>query len=103
MLLRRIGLISSFVFHGGASKRSCTGFASSALHTQQQEGRLFHQQRRLGASAATRNPAALAMSTTSADGRTKIVAGIRDLSDRYDGFILDQFGVLHGECGCVHV
>eukprot|EP00752_Nemacystus_decipiens_P006485 g5839.t1 len=35
------------------------------------------------------------MSSTSADGRTKIIAGIRELSDRYDGFILDQFGVLH--------
>lgn len=97
MLLRRIGLIGSFVFHGGAAKPSCTaGFSSCVLH-RQEKGRLFHQ-RRLGAS--TRNRAAVEMSTTSADGRTNIVAGIRELSDRYDGFILDQFGVLHGECSC---
>lgn len=93
MLLRRIGLIGSFVFHGGAAKRSCSGFATSALDS----GRLFHQ-RRLGARASTRNRAAVAMSSTSADGGTKVVAGIRELSDKYDGFILDQFGVLHGEC-----
>lgn len=91
MLLRRIGLIGSFVFHSGAAKRSCAGFATP------QAGRLF--QRRPGAS--TRNRAALEMSSTSADQRTKVVAGIRELCEKYDGFILDQFGVLHGECSCV--
>lgn len=83
MLLRRIGLIGSFVFHGGAAKRSLAGFA-------------FHQHGLR--SVSTRHRAAVEMSSTSADGRTKIVAGIRELCDRYDGFILDQFGVLHGEC-----
>lgn len=28
---------------------------------------------------------------------TTVVPGVQDLCDRYDGFILDQFGVLHGE------
>lgn len=62
MLLRRIGFTAaSFVFHGGAAKRSFTGFSNSPVMS------------------------------------TKVVGGIAELCDRYDGFILDQFGVLHGE------
>lgn len=45
------------------------------------------------------------MSTTSTEQQeqqrnTKVVGGIRELCDQYDGFILDQFGVLHGETSC---
>lgn len=91
MLLRRIGLIGSFVFHGGAAKRSCPGFSSST-HTQQSllSPGLFRR-------ASTRNRVGVEMSSASADDQTRIVTGIRELCDRYDGFILDQFGVLHGE------
>ena len=87
MLLRRIGLIGSFVFHGGAAtKRSCAGFSNSAFLPH------LHQQRL----RAQRNKASVDMSTTSGE-QTKVVGGVRELCDRYDGFILDQFGVLHGE------
>lgn len=113
MLLRRIGLIGGFVFHGGAAKRACAGFlSSSSAYLQHQvpiRSSLFHQRASTSrgahssAVAPTRHrvatTVAVAMSSTSAAGgeQTKIVQGIRELCEKYDGFILDQFGVLHGE------
>lgn len=91
MLLPRLGLIGSFVFHGAASKRACPGFrsalsASSLL--------------RLRTTRAYNVALSRKMSSTEHQEReekthTKVVGGVRELCDRYDGFILDQFGVLH--------
>lgn len=36
-------------------------------------------------------------STADIQRATKVITGVRELFDKYDGFILDQFGVLHGE------
>lgn len=36
------------------------------------------------------------MSDQHPNEKTRMGAGLRELVDKYDGFILDQFGVLHG-------
>ncbi|CAM9956804.1 unnamed protein product [Hapterophycus canaliculatus] len=105
MLLPRIGLIGSFVLHEGAAKRACAGFASGALQhrssvsTAAKPPSLQRTIAHASSSVSRRNRAAgpgfLAMSTTPGVETTKVVAGIRELCDSYDGFILDQFGVLH--------
>lgn len=110
MLLRRIGLIGGFVFHGGAARRACAGYSSCSAALQHQvpiRSSLFHQRASTSRGAhssavvPTRHRVAttIAMSSTSAAGEqtTKVVPGVRELCDKYDGFILDQFGVLHGE------
>lgn len=105
MLLRRIRLIGSFVFHGGAATRACAGFSSSTAALQQVPIRSFVHQRTSTSQGRSLvfarhrvATAAVTMSSTSAPAeQTKVVAGIRELCDRYDGFILDQFGVLHGK------
>lgn len=81
MLLPRLGVVGSFAFQG-------TGF----------------QGFRLISSVAQKTLGTINMSASSATDeqrqkqqqRTKIVAGMQELCDKYDGFILDQFGVLHG-------
>lgn len=107
MLLPRIGLIGSFVLRDGAAKRVCAGFLSGAIQHRSsptsvaQPPFLQRTIARACSSVPRRSRAAargfLAMSTTPGVETTKVVQGVRELCDSYDGFILDQFGVLHGE------
>ncbi|CAN0014736.1 unnamed protein product, partial [Ectocarpus sp. 8 AP-2014] len=91
MLLRKIGLFGSFVLQGGAAKRACAGFSSCSS-----SGSAFHLRSPSG-SLLRRTSHRLAMSSTPGveQQTTKVVGGIKELCDSYDGFILDQFGVLH--------
>ncbi|CAM9204209.1 unnamed protein product [Ectocarpus sp. 6 AP-2014] len=92
MLLRKIGLFGSFVLQGGAAKRACAGFSSCSS-----SGSAFHLRSPAGSLLRRTSSNRLAMSSTSGveQQTTKVVGGIKELCDSYDGFILDQFGVLH--------
>ncbi|CAN0350672.1 unnamed protein product [Ectocarpus sp. 12 AP-2014] len=92
MLLRQIGLFGSFVLQGGAAKRACAGFSSCSS-----SGSAFHLRSPAGSLLRRTSSYRLAMSSTSGvqQQTTKVVGGIKQLCDSYDGFILDQFGVLH--------
>lgn len=92
MLLPRLGLIGSFVFHGAACKKVCPAFrGTSSLRLRTTAVRAYNValSRKMSQSSSVHHQEEKA--------RTKVVGGVRELCDRYDGFILDQFGVLHGE------
>lgn len=101
MLLPRLSLIGSFAFHGTISaRRICAAFRGGPGS--------WPLLRLHGASRLTSfSSSSTVLSTkkmSAADHQqpqqpqtTKVVPGVQDLCDRYDGFILDQFGVLHGE------
>lgn len=93
MLLPRLGLIGSVVFHGVASKRVCAGFRSALSAS----SLLRLRTTRAYNVALTRKMSSTEHQQQEERTHTKVVGGVRELCDRYDGFILDQFGVLHGE------
>lgn len=105
MLLPRLSLIGSFAFHGATSARRIFpafrgGPGSSSLLRLQ--GAL--RSTSCSSSSSTVSSAGKMSATDQQQEQqqqqqqtTKVVAGVRDLCDKYDGFILDQFGVLHGE------
>lgn len=82
MLLPGLGVIGTFAFQG-VVQRVCPGFRGAPLVSSSPS--LLRLNRRTSSK----------MSTT--DEKTKVVQGVRQLCDAYDGFILDQYGVLHGE------
>lgn len=93
MLLPRLGLIGSFVFHGAASKRVCPGFRGALSPS----SLLRLRTTRPYNVALSRKMSSTEHQQSEEKTHTTVVGGVRELCDRYDGFILDQFGVLHGE------
>ena len=93
MLVSRLGLISGFAFHAAEGRRlyvSLRGTLGSSLPSAYQQAHACWKR------------SSVSMSTAHQQQATKIVTGVRELCDKYDGFILDQFGVLHGEQCCIH-
>ena len=101
MLLPRLGLIGSFVCQGAASKRVCPGFRGALSESSYTLLRL--RTTRAYNVALTRKMSSTEYKQREEKTHTKVVGGVRELCDRYDGFILDQFGVLHGEWGLLLV
>lgn len=87
MLLPQLSVVGTFAFQGAARR------VSIAVR-----GNL------LDATTYVRRSSGLtSLRMSTAESETKVVAGVRQLCDAYDGFILDQFGVLHGEDTALYV
>lgn len=94
MLLPQLCLIGSFSFHGVVARKSCLGFRSGLGSSTS----VLFSKLTSGARTSRRISTVLARKMSLTEHQeTKVVAGMRELCDEYDGFILDQFGVLHGE------
>lgn len=99
MILPRLGLIGSFAFHGAAVRRVCPvgrGALESSSSTLTRAGT-----RAVSAFGVSREMSATEQQDPTQQQEepkqeTTVVAGVRALCDRYEGFVLDQFGVLHG-------
>lgn len=108
MLLPRFGVLGGFAFHEAVARRAGSLHSSAAFQTAGRAQVTSHVQRtplvpgcsELGARMASMSSSSSASvpspSPHSTKQITKIGSGVRELMDKYDGFILDQFGVLHG-------